>query len=36
MQYCFFSIELYFHYQTYPELRVISTFALPLHSFWMN
>ena len=29
-----YSIGLYFHSQTYPQLGVITALAQPLHSFW--
>ena len=32
MKYCSFSIGLYFHHQTYPQLGIVSTLAQPLHS----
>ena len=34
MQYCFYSIGLFFHHQTHPQLGFVSTLAQPLHSFW--
>ena len=32
----FTALDIYFHHQTYPQLRVISTLAQPLHSFWSH
>ena len=29
-----YSIRLYFHHQTHPQLSNVSAFAQPLHSFW--
>ena len=29
-----YSIRLYFHYQSYPQLGVVFTLASSLHSFW--
>ena len=34
IQYCFYSIGLFFHHQTHPQLGFVSTLAQPLHSFW--
>ena len=34
MQYCFYSIGLYFHHQTHPQLSVTSALTNLLHSFW--
>ena len=29
-----YSIGIYFHHQTHPQLGVLSALAQPLHSFW--
>ena len=34
MQYCFYSIGLYFHHQSHPQLGVVFALAPYLHSFW--
>ena len=34
--YCSYSIRLYFHHQSHPQLGVVFTLALSLHSFWMK
>ena len=34
MQYCLYSIRLYFHHQSHPQLGVVFTLAPSLHSFW--
>ena len=34
LQYCSYSIGLYFHHQTHPQLSFISTLSQLLHSFW--
>ena len=35
MQYCSYSIGLYFDHQSHPQLGVVFALALSLHSFWM-
>ena len=34
MQYCSYSIRLYFHNQSHPQLGVVFTLAPSLYSFW--
>ena len=34
MQYCFYSIRLYFYHQSHPQLGVFFALAPSLHSFW--
>ena len=35
MQYCFYSIRLYFHHQSHPQLGLVFAWAPSLHSFWV-
>ena len=34
LQYCSYSIGLYFHHQTHPQTGIVSALAQPLRSFW--
>ena len=34
VQYCSYSIGLYFHHQSHPQLAVVFVLAQRLHSFW--
>ena len=34
MHIALYSIGLYFHHQSYPQLGVVFALALPFHSFW--
>jgi len=34
MHIALYSVGLYFHHQSYPQLAVVFALALPLHSFW--